>query len=132
MPADASRLTVWFDGDCPLCRAEVRWIANLAPGGVITFVDLSLGEPCPIDRRTLLARFHAQEAGKDLVSGAAAFGAMWRQVPALRPLGLLALWKPALWSLEGAYLVFLKIRPTVQAVARRVRGRSPKRGRDGA
>lgn len=130
-PVRASRLTVWYDGDCPLCRSEVRWIRKLDSRAAIAFVDLSLGEPCPIDRRTMIARFHAQEAGKDLVSGAAAFGAMWRQIPALRPFGLLALWRPALWCLEGAYLGFLKIRPMLQAVARHLSGsgKSPKDGR---
>jgi len=116
---NAARVAVWYDGDCPLCRREVRWIRRLDRSGTIAFIDLSLGEPCPVDRRTMLARFHAQEGGKGLVSGAAAFGAMWRQIPALRPLGLLALWPPALWSLERAYLVFLRIRPTLQAIAAR-------------
>ena len=132
-PGQVPRLAVWFDGDCPLCRREVRWIRSLDRRELITFIDLSLGEPCPIDRQTMLARFHAQEVGKGLVSGAAAFGAMWRQIPALRPFGLLALWRPAVWSLEHAYLLFLTLRPTLQAVARSLggdRGRSI-RGRHG-
>lgn len=121
-PAQDPRLAVWYDGDCPLCRREVHLIQKLDRQQVITFIDLSLGEPCPIDRRTMLARFHAQETGKGLVSGAAAFGAMWRQIPTLRPFGLLALWRPALWSLERAYLLFLRLRPFLQALARSLDG----------
>lgn len=115
-------MAVWYDGDCPLCLREVRFLQKLDRQHVITFVDLSLGEPCPIDRQTMLARFHAQERGESLVSGAAAFGAMWRQIPTLRPLGLLALWRPGLWSLERAYLLFLRLRPALQAVARNLGG----------
>ena len=113
-------MAVWFDGDCPLCRREVQWLRGLDRRKAVTFIDLSLGEPCPIDRETMLTRFHAQERGKGLVSGAAAFGAMWRQIPSLRPLGLVARWRPALWCLERGYLFFLRLRPALQALARRL------------
>ena len=55
----------------------------------IEFVDASRDATCPADRRALLARFHAREDGRMLV-GAAAFAAMWRSIPTLRPLGLAA------------------------------------------
>jgi hypothetical protein len=48
------------------------------------------------------------------VSGAAAFAAMWRAIPVLRPLGLLARATPVLWLLERAYRGFLVIRPRLQ------------------
>ncbi len=83
----------------------------------IDFIDLSLGQPCPIDRGQMLARFHAQERGGPLLSGAAAFAAMWRRIPALRPLGLLGLWRPSLWLLERSYRLFLIVRPTLQRLA---------------
>ena len=55
--------------------------------GAIAFIDVARGEAsCPIDRRELLARFHADENGH-LLSGAAAFAAMWRAIPILRPFG---------------------------------------------
>lgn len=63
----------------------------------------------------MLARFHAQERGQAPVSGAAAFAAMWRAIPMLRPLGLLARLPGMLWLLEKAYLRFLVIRPRIQA-----------------
>jgi hypothetical protein len=73
---------------------------------------------CPIDRAELLARFHAREEGGPLLSGAAAFAAMWRSVPLLRPFGLLARGGPALWVLERLYVLFLRVRPTLQKLAR--------------
>lgn len=81
----------------------------------IDFIDVSKdGDPsCPIDQSQLLARFHAEEDGK-VLSGAAAFAAMWRAIPRLRWLGLLARNRFVLRVLERLYLVFLKVRPALQ------------------
>lgn len=80
----------------------------------IRFVDVSdPGINCPIDRSALLARFHAQENGA-MLSGAAAFAAMWRAIPLLRPLGLLAQGRQTLRLLEWLYVKFLVIRPALQ------------------
>ena len=49
-----------------------------------------------------------------MLSGAAAFAAMWRAIPLLRPLGLLARNRRVLAGLERLYLAFLKVRPALQ------------------
>lgn len=88
--------------------------------GAITFVDASDGgSVCPSDRKALLARFHAEEDGH-MLSGAAAFAAMWRAIPPLRPLGLIARNPHVLGTLEWLYDRFLGIRPRVQRIARRI------------
>jgi predicted DCC family thiol-disulfide oxidoreductase YuxK len=106
---------VWFDGACPLCIREIALMRRLDKRGVITFIDVAQGtDPsCPIDRATLLARFHAEENGV-VHSGAAAFAAMWRAIPLLRPLGMAARIPLVLKLLEAAYLRFLKVRPRLQ------------------
>ncbi|WP_287106236.1 DUF393 domain-containing protein [Brevundimonas sp.] len=112
-----SRLVVWHDGACPLCRREIVLMRRLDRRGVIEFVDVA-GDgdvACPLDRETLLARFHAREDGR-ILSGAAA---MWRAIPLLRPLGLAARSPIVLAGLEAAYRLFLKVRPRLQALARR-------------
>lgn len=108
-------IKVWYDGACPLCLREIALMRRLDRRGAISFVDVAKGaDPaCPIDQRELLARFHAEEDGV-IVSGAAAFAAMWRAIPMLRPLGLLARNALVLRALEAAYLRFLKIRPRLQ------------------
>lgn len=114
-----ARVTVWFDGACPLCRREIAVMRRLDRRGAISFVDVSDGQAvCPIDRAELLARFHAREDGV-LLSGAAAFAAMWRAIPLLRPLGLLARRPWALKTLEGLYLRFLRVRPGLQRLVTR-------------
>ena len=107
-------LEVWFDGDCPLCRREIAVMRRLDRRGAIVFTDVADGQGvCPIDRATLLARFHAREGGV-MLSGAAAFAAMWREIPLLRPLGLLARNRVVLAGLERLYLGFLTVRPRLQ------------------
>jgi predicted DCC family thiol-disulfide oxidoreductase YuxK len=113
-----STLEVWFDGDCPLCRREIALIRWLDRRGSVTFTDVANGQgACPIDRAELLARFHAREDGA-MLSGAAAFAAMWRAIPLLRPLGLAARNALVLGGLERLYIAFLRLRP---ALTRRLR-----------
>ena len=106
---------VWYDGACPLCTREIALMRRLDRRGRITFLDVAAGaDPsCPIDRATLLARFHAEEDGT-IHSGAAAFAAMWRAIPLLRPLGLAARNALVLRVLEAAYKRFLTLRPRLQ------------------
>ena len=110
-----AKVKVWFDGACPLCQREIALMRRLDKEGAIRFIDVS-GEAdagCPIDKARLLERFHAEEDGT-ILSGAAAFAAMWRAIPRLRPLGLFARNKAVLSVLEWLYLRFLKVRPALQ------------------
>lgn len=110
-----SQVKVWYDGACPLCLREIAAMRRLDRKGAITFVDVSENDDpsCPIDQSELLARFHAEEEGK-VLSGAAAFAAMWRAIPLLRPLGLIARNRTVLSLLERLYIQFLKVRPRLQ------------------
>jgi predicted DCC family thiol-disulfide oxidoreductase YuxK len=111
-------VTVYYDSGCPLCLKEIGLMRRLDKRGRIDFVDVfDERSTCPLDRDTLLARFHALDERGELVSGAAAFAAMWRQIPWLRPLGLLARYRPVLWVLERLYRLFLKVRPGLQRLA---------------
>ncbi|MDQ0347519.1 thiol-disulfide oxidoreductase DCC family protein [Ancylobacter vacuolatus] len=113
-----SAVTVWYDSQCPLCRREIALMQRLDHRGRIAFVDLELADACPVDRGAMLARLHATEDGC-LLTGAAAFAAMWRQIPLLRPLGLAARNRHVLALLEQAYRGFLRLRPRLQSFARR-------------
>lgn len=111
-------LTVWYDGACPLCTREIALMRRLDRAQRIEFVDVSdEGAACPRDRTLLLARLHAREDGV-LLDGAAAFAAMWRAIPLLRPLGLLARIPVVLVALEWTYVRFLRVRPTLQRIMR--------------
>ena len=119
MPA----VTVWFDGDCPLCVREISLMRRLDKRGAIAFEKVAGDGSCPSDRADLLARFHAREAGGPMVSGAAAFAALWRALPVLAPFGHLARNPALLWVLERAYRGFLRLRPRLQTLVRRLEAR---------
>lgn len=110
-----TKLIVWHDGGCPLCRREIALMRRLDRRRKIEFIDVmhSPAARCPIDRAEMLARFHVSENGQ-LLSGAAAFAAMWRAIPLLRPLGLAARSPRLLALIERLYLLFLRFRPRLQ------------------
>ncbi len=117
-------MIVWHDGACPLCQREIAMMRRLDRRKAIDFVDAANADElaCPVDRSDLLARFHAQE-GERLLNGAAAFAAMWRAIPVLRPLGLAARIPIVLALLERLYVAFLKARPLLQRLIRRLERR---------
>ena len=91
--------------------------------GAIKFIDiLGIGNVCPLSPIDLLARFHAEENGR-LLSGAAAFAAMWRAIPMLRPFGLAARNRWMLAGLERLYSLFLRHRPRLQRLVIWLEGR---------
>lgn len=108
------QVTVWFDGECPLCVREIALMRRLDKRRRIDFVEIQTTESCPVDRAELMARFHARERDGELLSGAAAFAAMWRAIPLLKPLGVVARFKPVHAVLEWLYVRFLKVRPWLQ------------------
>jgi 3-demethoxyubiquinol 3-hydroxylase len=123
-------LTVLYDGACPLCRREIAHLQGLAPRageGALCFVDISGGDAvaAPAERAALLARFHVQRADGSRVSGAAAFVEMWGRLPGWRWLARLAQLPGMPWLMEGAYRAFLRVRPALQALARRAEGQAP-------
>ena len=111
---------VWDDGACPLCRREIGLMRRLDRRRALTFVDVAepgAAEACPLDPADMLSRFHVREDGQ-LLSGAAAFAAMWRAIPILRPFGLMARNRQVLALLEALYVRFLKVRPRLQRLVR--------------
>ena len=109
-----AKTIIWYDGACPLCIREIAFMRRLDSRGAIDFQDIAPEESvCPLDRQLMLARFHASEDGV-ILSGAAAFAAMWRAIPVLKPLGLAARNPFVLRLLERLYIRFLSLRPRLQ------------------
>ncbi|WP_296562520.1 DUF393 domain-containing protein [Phenylobacterium sp.] len=112
-------LTVWYDGGCPLCAREIALMRRLDPDQQVCFVDLETAQDTPLPRQVMLERFHVSTPDGATQSGAAAFAALWRSLPALRPLGRVAAWPPLLAALELFYRGFLRLRPRLQGLVRR-------------
>ncbi|KXV26166.1 DUF393 domain-containing protein [Gluconobacter japonicus] len=114
------QVTVWHDGNCPLCQKEIALMRRLDWRGNIQFIDAtSETADCPLSRHELLERFHARE-GEQIYDGAAAFAAMWRAIPPLRLLGEIARFPLMLRGLEYLYGHFLRVRPVLQKIMRKI------------
>ena len=113
MPPDDKPI-VFFDGSCPLCRAEIDLYRRQDGEGLIQFVDVS-ADNVPLDPRltpaTAQARFHVRAADGTLQSGAAAFVTLWSALPAWRVAARVARLPGATPLLELAYRAFLRVRP---------------------
>jgi predicted DCC family thiol-disulfide oxidoreductase YuxK len=115
------RLTVYFDGSCPLCRREIALYRRLPQAASLDWVDVSEGQSLGegLSCTAAMARFHVRDAQGRLFSGAAAFSRMWQVFPGWRWLGWCTAWPPMSWVAEWAYRAFLPLRPRLQRIARR-------------
>jgi len=114
-------VTVLYDGACPLCRREISVYRNLQSLQPVAWRDVSAVDailPNGTDRDVYMARFHVQLASGEVVSGAAAFVALWSVLPGWRWLGRLGRLPGMLAIMEILYRLFLSIRPKMQRVAR--------------
>lgn len=114
-------LTVLFDGSCPMCRREVGVYQGLNASCPIDWLDVSSPESLPVDAATrarYMARFHVRDADGQLLSGAAAFVALWRSLPGWRWLARLARLPGVTPLLEVMYRSFLPLRPHLQRLVR--------------
>lgn len=113
--------TVFFDGSCPLCRWEINLYQGAVPMSPIQWVDVSDTRQTAIEGcscRELMARFHVQTKEGVMLSGAAAFVALWLLYPSWRWLGKLGSLPGTQALLELLYRGFLHLRPGIQWLVR--------------
>jgi len=119
--------TVYFDGACPVCRREIAHYRRQRGADAIAWVDASSCDDATLgsrlERAVVLSRFHVREADGSLASGAAAFVAIWRRLPAFAWLAALTSSRPVLALLDAGYAIFLRLRPWWRPA---VAGASPK------
>jgi predicted DCC family thiol-disulfide oxidoreductase YuxK len=116
-----SELSVYRDGACPLCRAEIAHYRRCRGAEALSFVDVSTTAPSEgLSCRQALARFHVREAGGQLLSGAAACARLWRALPGWRWLGRLVAMSLVLPAAEAAYRAFLPVCPRLARLVHRI------------
>jgi len=121
--ATAPKLTVLYDGACPLCRREIGVYRGLQSSTPVCFADVrdsALSLPSGTTREQLLARFHVLDNDGRLLSGAQAFLALWAALPGWRWLARVGRVPGVAWAMELGYRVFLRVRPMLQRWASRL------------
>jgi len=111
MPAS---LTVFFDGQCPLCSREIAHYRRRVTADAVEFVDIAKPEfdavAIGLDPVQVNRHLHARIDGK-VVKGVDAFRALWGAIPGFRWLrwvtGL-----PVVYSASKVlYAIFARLRP---------------------
>lgn len=119
---EVPKSTVYYDGSCPLCRAEIGYYRRKDQAGGLGFVDVSetgAATPAGMTRQQAMGRFHVRAGDGRLVSGAAAFVEVWSRLPRWRWVARAAALPGALAGLELFYRMFLPVRPYVARLFRR-------------
>lgn len=107
-------LTLYFDGDCPLCAREIQLLRRRADEHRLNLVDISLGDFDPAavgqSKQTLQNCLHARFANGQWVTGLDATLWSWRAA------GLDRWAAPLTWKLlrplfELGYRLFCRLRP---------------------
>lgn len=131
-----ARPAVFFDGGCPLCSAEITAYRKCRGAQDIDWIDVAAvsdgadgGALAPgLTRQAALRRFHVRRGDGEIVSGGAAFAELWACLPAFALAGRIARGWPFRIVLEGAYRLFLPLRPRLQKwLLRRQRRRTASR-----
>ncbi len=118
-----SQSTVYFDGSCPLCRAEIGHYRGQDEAGALCFVDVSeagAATPEGVTRQLALQRFHVRAGDGRVLSGAAAFVEIWARLPRWGWAARAAALPGALTALELGYRMFLPVRPFLSRFVGRV------------
>jgi predicted DCC family thiol-disulfide oxidoreductase YuxK len=126
MTSEPAKPTVYFDGSCPLCQAEIGYYRRKDEAGALCFVDISQADavtPVGVSRQHAMQRFHVRAADGRVVSGAAAFVEVWAGLPGWRWAARAAALPGALPALSLGYRIFLPLRPTASRLFGRVAGR---------
>ena len=117
-PSKTASVTVFYDGSCPLCTAEIGVYLRCCWCGISLLYRRSTQEDGrdfeTLDKTTALKRFHVLVADGRLLSGAEGFAHLWLALPAWRWLGRIVLLPGVLQATEVFYRGFLVVRPALQ------------------
>jgi predicted DCC family thiol-disulfide oxidoreductase YuxK len=107
------RIKVLYDGECPLCLREIRFLRGRDRDGRIAFEDIARPDFDPtvygLDRATLMARIHGVLPDGSVIEGVEVFRQLYAQV------GLGWLLAPTRWPglrpiFDAAYRAFARNR----------------------
>ena len=112
---DPGRVTVYYDGLCPLCSREIEHYRVQEGSDKLAFVDITEPEfdakQVGLDPLQVHQVMHVRRADGSLATKVDAFITIWNELPRYRVLASLARSKAVRPFLDIGYFGFSKIRP---------------------
>lgn len=110
-----SKITVYFDGLCHLCSREINQYRTMRGGEKISFIDITKSDfdakKEGVDSKEVHKYLHVRDKNGRIQLGVDAFIVIWRELPALKNVAVLASMKPIHKVLNAVYLLFARVRP---------------------
>ena len=110
---DAARLTLFYDGLCPLCSREIAHYRRHTPAGAVHFLDITDpgfdASTYGLDAQRVHQVMHAK-VGDEMRTGVDAFIALWQAIPRYRWLAMVAGWPGVHGLLKVGYRLFARVR----------------------
>lgn len=108
-----AEIVVYFDGDCPLCMREIRFLQKLDRHARVGFVDIAASDfdmsEMEVSWETLMERIHGRLPDGTLIEGVEVFRRLYSAVGFRRTVRATRL--PGIsHGLDAAYQVFAKRR----------------------
>jgi predicted DCC family thiol-disulfide oxidoreductase YuxK len=122
--SEATQSVVYFDGSCPLCRAEIGFYRRSDVAEALCFVDVSKTNvelDNGLNPQQAMQRFHVRTREGKLISGSAAFVEVWSRLPNWKWVAKVAALPGAISMLEICYKMFLPVRPVISRLFAKIR-----------
>ena len=114
--AQLEKLTLFYDGACPLCQAEILFLSGRNQANLLDFVDINSAQFDPqrvgVSCEAALAAMYGQFASGKLIQGVTVFPEAYRRAN-LPCLAWIFSRKPLQPFLKLAYLFFAKNRHAI-------------------
>ena len=109
------KVTMYHDGECPLCKFEVKTMQKLDTAKAIHWVDITKDkkalENSGISYQQAMARIHVQDENQKMLTGVQGFMTVWKHLPYYRRIVPVIEHIPFLLPvLESIYTLFAKYR----------------------
>ncbi len=109
------KVTMFHDGDCPLCKFEVEAMQKLDIKKAIRWVDITKEKQAlddvGISYHDAMARIHVQDENSNMLTGVRGFLVVWKKLPYYRRIAPIIEKVPFLLpSMEAIYTFFAKYR----------------------
>jgi len=119
MPANLPKLTLFYDGACPLCQAEILFLSGRNQANLLEFIDINSEKYDPlkvgVSCEEALAAMYGQYADGTLINGPAVFPEAYRRAN-LPTLAWLFSRKTVQPVLQMGYQFFAKNRHAISRV----------------